>query len=106
MANSTNLVKKTAASIVKTKAPVSDAVKEAPTFRPLYQQIKDLITQGLHSLEWKPGQSIPSEMELAARFQVSQGTVRKAIDECAARVKAHLLQLMLKMPRNTGFCGC
>lgn len=84
MANSTNLVKKTAASIVKTKATESEVVKQAPTFRPLYQQIKDLITQGLHSLEWKPGQSIPSEMELAARFQVSQGTVRKAIDELAA----------------------
>ena len=27
---------------------------------------------------------IPSELELAARFQVSQGTVRKAIDELAA----------------------
>ena len=27
---------------------------------------------------------IPSEIELAARFQVSQGTVRKAIDELAA----------------------
>jgi GntR family transcriptional regulator len=31
-----------------------------------------------------PGELIPSEMELAARFKVSQGTVRKAIDELAA----------------------
>ena len=31
---------------------------------------------------------IPSEMELAARFEVSQGTVRRAIDELAAE---HLL---------------
>lgn len=34
--------------------------------------------------EWKPGEAIPSELELAARFQVSQGTVRKAIDELSA----------------------
>jgi GntR family transcriptional regulator len=34
--------------------------------------------------EWKPGEAIPSEMELAARFRVSQGTVRKAIDELAS----------------------
>ena len=27
---------------------------------------------------------MPSEVELAARFKVSQGTVRKAIDELAA----------------------
>ena len=56
----------------------------SPTFSPLYQQIKALITQGLQSGEWKPGELIPSEMELAARFKVSQGTVRKAIDELSA----------------------
>ncbi|WP_031362273.1 GntR family transcriptional regulator [Caballeronia sordidicola] len=56
----------------------------SPTFSPLYQQIKALITQGLESGEWKPGEMIPSEVELAARYKVSQGTVRKAIDELAA----------------------
>ncbi len=55
-----------------------------PAFSPLYQQIKGLILQSLQQGEWKPGESIPSEMELAARFRVSQGTVRKAIDELAA----------------------
>ncbi|WP_368646887.1 GntR family transcriptional regulator [Castellaniella ginsengisoli] len=53
-------------------------------FSPLYQQIKGLILQGLDRGEWKPGEAIPSELELAGRFQVSQGTVRKAIDELAA----------------------
>ncbi|NHZ98263.1 GntR family transcriptional regulator [Massilia sp. CCM 8734] len=56
----------------------------SPTFSPLYQQIKALITQGLQAGEWKPGEMIPSEVELAGRFKVSQGTVRKAIDELAA----------------------
>lgn len=55
-----------------------------PAFSPLYQQIKSLILQSLQGGEWKPGETIPSEMELAARFRVSQGTVRKAIDELAA----------------------
>jgi GntR family transcriptional regulator len=55
----------------------------APTFSPLYQQIKALLTQSLESGEWKPGELIPSEIELAARYKVSQGTVRKAIDELA-----------------------
>ena len=40
--------------------------------------------QSLQSGEWRPGEAIPSEIELAARFSVSQGTVRKAIDELAA----------------------
>ena len=57
---------------------------ESPTFSPLYRQIKALILQALESGEWRPGQAIPSEQELAARFSVSQGTVRKAIDEMAA----------------------
>ncbi|MBL8377984.1 MAG: GntR family transcriptional regulator [Burkholderiales bacterium] len=56
----------------------------APTFSPLYRQIKALIVASLEALEWRPGDMIPSEMELAARFKVSQGTVRKAIDELAA----------------------
>ena len=56
----------------------------SPTFSPLYQQIKALIMQSLQTGEWKPGDMIPSEMDLAARYKVSQGTVRKAIDELAA----------------------
>lgn len=58
--------------------------KSSPTFSPLYQQIKQLIVQALEAGEWRPGQLIPSEQELAVRFNVSQGTVRKAIDEMAA----------------------
>ena len=55
----------------------------SPAFSPLYQQIKELLTRSLQGGEWQPGQAIPSEMELAARFRVSQGTVRKAVDELA-----------------------
>lgn len=61
-----------------------DTVGATPAFSPLYRQIKGLILQSLQSGEWKPGESIPSEMDLAVRFRVSQGTVRKAIDELAA----------------------
>ena len=59
------------------------AVPDTPLFQPLYRQIAGLITRGLDAGEWKPGEAIPSELELAARFKVSQGTVRKAIDELA-----------------------
>jgi GntR family transcriptional regulator len=55
----------------------------APAFQPLYRQIKTLITQSLVTGEWRPGDLIPSETELANRFSVSQGTVRKAIGELA-----------------------
>lgn len=61
----------------------ADATSDGPAFSPLYQQIKTLITRSLRSGEWRPGELIPSEVELAARYKVSQGTVRKAIDELA-----------------------
>lgn len=68
--------------------PASHASREegsdAPAFSPLYQQVKASMTRGLQAGEWRPGEAIPSEMELAARFRVSQGTVRKAVDELAA----------------------
>ncbi len=34
--------------------------------------------------QWAPGQAIPSEIDLATRFGVSQGTVRKAVQALAA----------------------
>ena len=65
--------------------PQSDEFAGAtPAFSPLYQQIKGLILQSLQSGEWKPGEAIPSEIDLAARYRVSQGTVRKAIDELSS----------------------
>ncbi|MDR2626199.1 MAG: GntR family transcriptional regulator [Zoogloeaceae bacterium] len=56
----------------------------SPTFSPLYRQIKTLLMNALGAGEWEPGALIPSEAELAARFGVSQGTVRKAIDEMSS----------------------
>ena len=63
---------------------MSQASLSVPEFSPLYQQIKAMILASLQASEWLPGAVIPSEMELAARYSVSQGTVRKAIDELAA----------------------
>ena len=65
-------------------AAAGGAGAASPTFSPLYQQIKALIMQSLQTGEWKPGELIPSEVELAYRYKVSQGTVRKAIDELSA----------------------
>ena len=64
---------------------MSSVVSEStsPAFSPLYQQIKALMVRDLQAGVWRPGEAIPSETELAVRFKVSQGTVRKAIDELA-----------------------
>jgi GntR family transcriptional regulator len=56
----------------------------APTFKPLYLQVRGLLVARLEAGEWQPGEVIPSEASLAKRFGVSQGTARKAIDAMAA----------------------
>ena len=52
--------------------------------QPLYEEVKKKITESLIQGEWRPGEAIPSEIELACKYNVSQGTVRKAIDELSA----------------------
>jgi len=42
-----------------------------------------MIERALEDGEWAPGEAIPSEIELASRFDVSQGTVRKAVQSLA-----------------------
>lgn len=51
---------------------------------PLYEQIRQLIVAALAAGEWRPGDALPSEAALAARFGASPGTVRRALDELAA----------------------
>ncbi|HSR54974.1 MAG TPA: GntR family transcriptional regulator, partial [Alphaproteobacteria bacterium] len=57
---------------------------QGPDFSPLYRQVKELLLQRVVSGYWKPGEILPSEVKLAAEFNVSQGTVRKALEEMAA----------------------
>ena len=50
-------------------------------FQPLYKQVYDLLTSRLVDGSWQPSQLIPSEMALADELGVSQGTVRKALNQ-------------------------
>lgn len=54
------------------------------TSRPLYKQVKDRIVESLVRNEWRPGEMIPSEKVLAARYEVGVSTVRAAIGELAS----------------------
>lgn len=57
--------------------------KKTPSFQPLFSQIKEMIVERIKSGEWKEGEPLPSEFEFADFYNVSQGTVRKAIAEMA-----------------------
>ncbi len=52
--------------------------------RPLYAQVRECLIERIRSGEWKPGQLIANEFEIAAEFGVSQGTARKAIGDLAS----------------------
>ena len=49
-------------------------------FQPLYLQVSDSIKQLIVKRHWLPGEALPSEFRLAEEFNVSQGTVRKALN--------------------------
>lgn len=59
-----------------------------PGARPLYAQVREILTERIRTGAWTPGQALPSEFEIAAELGVSQGTVRKALDAMTAE---HLL---------------
>ncbi len=56
-----------------------------PEFKPLYLQIQQMLTHRVVTGEWGPGEILPSEMRLAVEYSVHQGTIRRALDEMAAR---------------------
>jgi len=57
---------------------------EALGFRPLYRQVRDVLVKRIIDNAWKPGEMLPSEFEIADELGVSQGTIRKALDELEA----------------------
>ena len=55
------------------------SLADKPDFQPLYVQVQALITRRIGDGVWRPGDLLPTEIELAAEYGVSQGTVRKAL---------------------------
>lgn len=51
---------------------------------PRYQRLRDQIAAGIAAQQWRPGEAIPSESELATMHDVAVGTVRHAIDVLVA----------------------
>ena len=58
---------------------------------PLYQQVHDAVMARIVSGDLTPGAMLPSEFDLAAQYNVSQGTARKALSklELSGLVQRH-----------------
>jgi GntR family transcriptional regulator len=50
----------------------------------LYRQVKHELIADIQSGKFQPGKALPNETELAQRFGVSIGTLRRAVDELVA----------------------
>jgi len=48
---------------------------------PRYYQLKEIMREMIRSGEWKPGDLIPSERELSAKYGISRMTARQALTE-------------------------
>jgi GntR family transcriptional regulator len=48
--------------------------------RPLYLQLRDVLVERIATGEWKINRAIPNECDLAREYDVSPGTMRKALD--------------------------
>lgn len=55
---------------------------------PLYVKVRRRILKALADQEWPPGAQLPTEAQLATQFDVSIGTIRRAVDDLVA---AHVL---------------
>ena len=73
---------KTAAT--KTKKRQAPRRGTTGSTKPLYAQVEEIIRQRLIDNYWKPGEALPSEFQLADELDVSQGTVRKALNDMVA----------------------
>ncbi len=47
---------------------------------PIYQRLKDALVERITVGEWRAGDLLPAETQLAADYQVALGTVRKALE--------------------------
>lgn len=48
--------------------------------RPIYRRLRDQIAAEIAQNTWRPGEAISTEAELAAKYHISVGSVRKAVD--------------------------
>lgn len=53
--------------------------------RPIHQRLSDQLALDIAQNRLRPGEAIPTEAELSARYKVALGTVRKALDRLVSK---------------------
>ena len=65
-------------------APVFEPIAPESAGMPLYRVVKRSLLKAIESGTCPPGETLPSETEIAGAMGVSIGTLRRAVDELAA----------------------
>ena len=65
-------------------APLFDAIAPELAGMPLYRVVKRSLLNAIETGTCAPGETLPSETEIAGAMGVSIGTLRRAVDELAA----------------------
>jgi GntR family transcriptional regulator len=65
-------------------APVFDLIAPESAGMPLYRVVKRSLLGAIESGTYPPGETLPSETEIAGAMGVSIGTLRRAVDELTA----------------------
>jgi GntR family transcriptional regulator len=65
-------------------APVFEPIAPETAGMPLYRVVKRSLLHAIESGSCPPGETLPSETEIAGAMGVSIGTLRRAVDELAA----------------------
>ena len=69
--------------------------------RPLHLQVRDALIERIKDGRWRPGCSLPREIDLHRQFGVSLGTLRRALDILESE------QLIIREPgRGTSVSDC
>lgn len=76
-------------AVMKVGAKKLDTKNNAPApalpSQPLYAQARDALVRGIVDGKWKPGDYLPSELQLATDLGISVGTIRRATEDLVAR---------------------
>lgn len=67
---------------MKTRPPtrLNDIAADAPLYKEVRRRVLDALARG----EWKPGERLPNESDLAQRFGVAVSTIRAGVGELTA----------------------
>lgn len=65
-------------------APHFEAIAPEAAGMPLYRVVKRSLLQAIESGAFPPGETLPSEADIAGQMGISIGTLRRAVDELAA----------------------